>query len=76
MPVKASKCIVRKYDPEYVRFGFIKAGSDELRVQRVECGEILSNEELKPSKLQRQRLVRFFFAMQMIMPVYYHDRQL
>lgn len=48
MPVKASKCIVRKYDPEYVQFGFIKADSDELRVQRVQCGEILSNEELKP----------------------------
>ena len=53
-PVKAPKCVVRKYDPHYIQFGFIMAVSDaELKAQCVECGEILSNEALKPLKLQR-----------------------
>lgn len=53
-PVKAPKCMVRKYDPEYIEFGFIMAGSDaEPKAHFAECGEILSNEVLKPSKLQR-----------------------
>lgn len=46
---KALKCVVRKYDAEYIKFGFIRAGTKT----NVECGEILSNEALKPSKLQR-----------------------
>ncbi len=51
---KASKCVVRKYDAEYIKFGFIRAGTDtKPKAQCVECGEILSNEALKPSKLQR-----------------------
>ena len=28
VPVKAPKCVVRKYDPEYIKYGFIMAGSD------------------------------------------------
>lgn len=27
-PVKASKCVMRKYDPEYIKFGIIMADSD------------------------------------------------
>lgn len=27
-PVKAQKCVVRKYDFEYIKFGFIMAGGD------------------------------------------------
>lgn len=54
MSVKAPKCVVRKYDPEYINFGFITAGSDaEPKAQHFECGEILSNGVLKPSELQR-----------------------
>ncbi len=46
---KASKCVVRKYDAEYIKFGFIRAGTDtKPKAQCVECGEILSNEALKP----------------------------
>ena len=51
---KDSKHVVRKYDPEYIKSGFIRAGSDaELKVKCVECGGILLNETLKLLKLQR-----------------------
>ena len=59
-PVKAPKRVVRKYDPEYIKFGFIMAGSDAApKGQCVECGEILSNEALKQLKLQRDTWVFF-----------------
>lgn len=52
MPVKARKHVVRKYDTECIKFRFIMAGSDaEPKAQGAECGEILPNEELKPSEL-------------------------
>lgn len=42
-PVKAAKHVVIKYDPEYIKFGFIRAGCDaELKAKCVECVEILS----------------------------------
>lgn len=51
---KSRKVVVRKYDPDYIKYGFTMAGSDvEPKAQCVECAEILSNEALKPSKLQR-----------------------
>ena len=54
MPEKTSKNVVRKNDPDYIRFGFTMAGSeDHPKLQCVECGEVLSNEALKPSKRQR-----------------------
>lgn len=41
--VKAPKCVVSKYDPEYFKFGFIMAcGVAEIKAHYVECGEILS----------------------------------
>ena len=44
---------MRKYDPEYIKYD-LRAGTDlELTAQCVECAQILSNEALKPSKLQR-----------------------
>lgn len=47
MPVKAAKHVVIKYDPEYIKFGFISAGSNaELKAQCVECDEILSQPSL------------------------------
>ena len=50
MPVNTPKRVVRKYNPEYIKFGFKMAGSDaELKAQCVECCEFLSNEALKPS---------------------------
>ena len=50
---KPRKVVVRKYNPEYIKYGFISAGTDlEPTVQCVECAKILSNEVLKPSKLQ------------------------
>ena len=51
---KSRKVVVRKYDPEYIKYGFTNAGTDlEPKAQCVECAQILSNEALKPSKLQR-----------------------
>ena len=51
---KPRKVVMRKYDPEYIKYGFISAGNDlEPKTQCVECAQILSNEALKPSKLQR-----------------------
>ena len=52
--LKKPRKVVRKYDPEYIKYGFISAGPDlELKAQCVECAQILSNEALKPSKLKR-----------------------
>ena len=45
---------MRKYEPEYIKYGFTSAGTDlEPKAQCVECAQILSNGALKPSKLQR-----------------------
>lgn len=42
LPVKALKCVVRKYNPESIKVGFIMEGGDtELKAQCVQCGEIL-----------------------------------
>lgn len=42
-PVKAAKHVVIKYDPEYIKSGFIRAGCDaELKAKCVECVETLS----------------------------------
>lgn len=46
---KAAKC-KRKYNPDYIKYGF--TSSDE-KPQCVECGEVLANESMKPSKLER-----------------------
>jgi len=53
---RLSKCVVRKFDAEYIKFGFIRAGTAETKAQCVKCGEILSNEALKPSKISVYRL--------------------
>lgn len=54
MQAKASKYVVRKYNAEQIKFGFIRAGTEtKPKVQCIECGDILFNEELKPSKLMR-----------------------
>lgn len=51
-PIKIRKCI-RKYDPEYINFGFTVINvSNEPRPQCVICFEILSNQSMKPSLLK------------------------
>src|SRR4029434_91274 len=46
--------IQRKYNPDYIRFGFVNGGDVvEPRAQCVECVLKLSNEALKPSNLKR-----------------------
>lgn len=41
--VKASKYAVKKYDPDYSKFGFIIAGRDaEPKAQCAECREIVT----------------------------------
>lgn len=45
---------MRKYNPDFIKYGFVNGGSEAVpRAQCVECGLTLSNEALKPSKLQR-----------------------
>ena len=45
---KSRKVIVRKYDHEYIKYGFTNAGTDlEPKAQCVECAQILSNEASK-----------------------------
>ena len=49
---KSRKVVVRKYDHEYIKYGFTNAGTDlEPKAQCVECAQILSSEALKPSKI-------------------------
>ena len=49
---KSRKVVVRKYDLEYIKYGFTNAGTDlEPKAQCAECAQILSNEALKPSKI-------------------------
>lgn len=52
MSAKAPMSVIR--NSEYVKFGFIMAGSEaEPKAQCNQCGKILQNEALKPSKLQK-----------------------
>ncbi|CAL9692667.1 unnamed protein product [Knipowitschia caucasica] len=45
---------VRKYDENYINYGFIWSGrEEEPKPQCVVCGEVLSNESMKPSHLKR-----------------------
>lgn len=51
-PQKSRFC--RKYNPDFIKYGFVNGGDEaEPRAQCVECGLMLSNEALKPSKLKR-----------------------
>ncbi|XP_064410162.1 SCAN domain-containing protein 3-like [Latimeria chalumnae] len=53
-PAKKIKTVVRKYDDTYLKFGFSFSGTYEYPLpQCVICYEILANECLKPSKLER-----------------------
>ena len=44
---------LRKYDVEYIRLGFIENVSNANRPKCLLCHKLLSNEALKPAKLQR-----------------------
>ena len=44
---------LRQYDVEYIRFGLIESVSNANRPQCLLCHKLLSNEALKPAKLQR-----------------------
>lgn len=53
MTQKAKK-YVRKYNPDFLKFGFVYSGlKEEPLLQCVICFKILSNECLKMSKLER-----------------------
>uniref|UniRef100_A0A672FBK0 C2H2-type domain-containing protein n=1 Tax=Salarias fasciatus TaxID=181472 RepID=A0A672FBK0_SALFA len=50
---------VRKYDSSYLQFGFSWSGTEEEpRPQCVVCGDVLSNESMKPAHLRRHLLTR------------------
>ena len=45
---------LRKYNVDFIKYGFVNGGTEAVpKAQCVECGLMLSNEALKPSKLQR-----------------------
>ena len=51
---RSRSTFVRKYDPSYLKFGFV--GADEAGVQKpqcVACGAVLSTDSIKPSDLKR-----------------------
>ena len=56
MPTTTSgKCSAkkRKYDEDYLQYGFIESVCNPGRPQCVICNKVLSNEALKPTKLKR-----------------------
>ena len=44
---------LRCYFPKYIKYGFMKSRRDEHKPECFLCGCVLSNEAMKPSKLQR-----------------------
>uniref|UniRef100_A0A672FW69 HAT C-terminal dimerisation domain-containing protein n=1 Tax=Salarias fasciatus TaxID=181472 RepID=A0A672FW69_SALFA len=53
-PASSRAKFVREYNPDFIKPGFVNGGSEaEPRAQCVECGVMLANEALKPSKLRR-----------------------
>ena len=44
---------VRRYEDEYVKYGFIESSTNSGRPQCLICHKILLNEALKPAKLKR-----------------------
>jgi hypothetical protein len=44
---------LRKYDEDYVKYGFVESAASSDRPQCLICNKILSNEALKPAKLKR-----------------------
>lgn len=44
---------LRKYEEDYVKFGFVECASNSDRPQCLVCHKILSNDALKPAKLKR-----------------------
>ncbi|CAI6345195.1 unnamed protein product [Macrosiphum euphorbiae] len=51
---KKSEFFGRRYDENYLKFGFCAFNMGDLvQPQCVVCGELLTNENLKPSKLKR-----------------------
>lgn len=52
------KAKLRKYDPEYLQFGFIPYKNNSDLPQCVTCLNVLSNESLKPAKLKRHLVTK------------------
>lgn len=51
---KKAKSGFRKYSPDYLKYGFVFSGTEEEPFpQCVICFDILANESMKPSKLER-----------------------
>lgn len=52
--LKKAKPCFRKYNADYLKYGFVFCGTeDEPLPQCVVCFEVLANESMKPSKLER-----------------------
>ena len=48
------KVKLRGYNVEYLKFGFISCRTEQSKPECIFCGDILSNEAMKPAKLQFQ----------------------
>ncbi|XP_062565796.1 zinc finger BED domain-containing protein 5-like [Armigeres subalbatus] len=60
-PSTSVKKKTRKYDPEYLQYGFTENNECELpRPQCVICFEVLANESLRPNKLLRHLQTKHF----------------
>lgn len=52
--IKLSNIKIRKYDPDYIKYGFVRIEVQGItKPQCVICGLVLSNEAMKPNKLLR-----------------------
>ncbi|KAI6661878.1 SCAN domain-containing protein 3-like [Oopsacas minuta] len=59
-PGKRGCTKIRNYDISFIRFGFTSIFKDGLqKPQSLVCGEVLSNEALKPSKLSRHLQTKY-----------------
>ena len=66
--------ILRKYNVDFIKYGFVNGGTEAVpKAQCVECGLMLSNEALKPSKLQRHLETKY--PMLVGKPVDYFKRK-
>ena len=49
--VKKTRC----YSVEYLTFGFMESNVDKTKPECFLCGDVLSNEAMKPAKLKRHQ---------------------
>ena len=46
---------IRGYSSDYLKYGFMESQIDKTKPECIICGDVLSNECMKPSKLKRHQ---------------------